>query len=92
METANQNEREVKEKVTDKLEEIVKHGDKFLPFSRYFGDCRIFKDVYTHWHKEMECIYIRRGRGTFQINKATVVGREGDLILIEKEAIHHIRI
>ncbi len=91
METANQNEREVKEKVTDKLEEIVKHGDKFLPFSRYFGDCRIFKDVYTHWHKEMECIYIRRGRGTFQINKATVVGREGDLILIEKEAIHHIR-
>ncbi len=91
METISQNEKKSKEKVTDKLEEIVKHGDKFLPFSRYFGDCRIFKDVYTHWHKEMECIYIRKGRGTFQINKTTIIGHEGDLILIEKEAIHHIR-
>ena len=77
--------------VTDKLEEIVKHGDKFLPFDRYYSDCRIFKEIYTHWHKEMECIYIRKGSGTFHVNKTTVIGRAGDLVLIEKEAIHHIK-
>lgn len=77
--------------VTDKLEEIVKHGDEFLPFDRYYGDCRIFREIYTHWHKEMECIYIRKGSGTFRVNKTMIIGRQGDLILIEKEMIHHIK-
>lgn len=78
-------------KVTEKLEEVGRHGNEFLPFEHYYGDCNIFKEIYTHWHKEMEFIYIRRGSGLFRINREVIIGHEGDLIMIGKEMIHHVR-
>lgn len=47
-----------------KYQEKKQHGSKLFPFNIY--PCTIpldFPSVSLHWHKEMELIYVKKGRG-----------------------------
>lgn len=47
-----------------KYQETKQHGSRLFPFNIY--PCTIpldFPAVPLHWHKEMELIYIKKGKG-----------------------------
>ncbi|MBE5957051.1 MAG: helix-turn-helix domain-containing protein [Lachnospiraceae bacterium] len=71
--------------------ELLKHGTKELPMESYQNNCRIFKSVYSHWHKEMEIMYIEKGCGIAQLNKETLLIKKGDILLINSGTLHHIK-
>ena len=51
------------------------HGSKLLPFNSY--PCTIpldFPSVSLHWHKEMELIYVKKGRGEIQLETGLLHG------------------
>lgn len=73
------------------LKELEKHGTNELPLAFYDDNCQIFKAIYTHWHEEMEIIYITRGKGFVRLNDELVQIETGDIILIGKETIHYIQ-
>ena len=79
------------EHVDDTLKELEQHGTSELPLEVYEDNCEIYKAVYTHWHKEMEIVYITKGKGIFRLNKEVIHVSEGDIVLISKEMIHYIR-
>lgn len=78
-------------KVDETYQELNKHGTKELPIETYEGNCEIFKAVYSHWHKEMELIYIREGCGLCQLNKEVLKIQEGDILLINSGMLHHLK-
>lgn len=73
------------------LKELEKHGTLELPAAVYEDNCEIFRAVYMHWHKEMEIIYITKGKGIVRLDKERYVIRKGDIIFIPKETIHYIQ-
>lgn len=83
---------EITDKNVDKnYFELKKHGTEDMPVELYEGDCRIYKDCYIHWHEETEIVYVEEGRAYVSINDKNVYGNKGDLIFIEKGAVHYIK-
>lgn len=78
-------------KVDETFQELNQHGTRELPLETYESNCEIFKAVYSHWHKEMEMVYIEKGCGIFQLNKGSMKISKGDILLINSGAIHHLR-
>jgi AraC-like DNA-binding protein len=72
------------------LKEKVVHGDFKLPMEIYTGEFRNNFDLYLHWHKEMEFIYINSGKGELYLDLNFYEVEEGDFILIKKGAIHYV--
>ena len=62
-----------------KYQETKQHGSRLFPFNIY--PCTIpldFPAVPLHWHKEMELIYIKKGKGLIQTrNRKAYEGRTG---------------
>ena len=77
--------------VDDTLKELNPHGTFELPLDIYDDNCEIFHTLYTHWHEEMEIIYIEKGSGILRINTDTFRVQAGDFALINKEAVHHLK-
>ncbi len=77
--------------VDDTLKELNPHGTFELPLDIYDDNCEIFHSIYTHWHEEMEIIYIEKGSGILRINENTFRIQAGDFALINKEAVHHLK-
>lgn len=75
----------------DSQQEISKHGTKDLPIESYQDNCEIFKAIYSHWHKEMEIMYIEKGSGVAKLNTDTLKLKKGDILLINSETLHHIK-
>lgn len=75
----------------DSQQEILKHGTKDLPIESYQDNCEIFKAIYSHWHKEMEIMYIEKGSGVAKLNTDTLKLKKGDILLINSETLHHIK-
>lgn len=73
------------------LKELEPHGTAEFPAAVYEDNCEIFRAVYTHWHKEMEIIYITKGKGIVRLDKERYLIRKGDLIVIPKEVIHYLQ-
>lgn len=71
--------------------ELKKHGTDDVPVELYEGDCSIYKDCYIHWHEEMEIVYVEEGKAYISINDKNIYGNKGDLIFIEKGAVHYIK-
>lgn len=73
------------------FQELSKHGTKELPIESYQDNCEIFQSIYSHWHKEMEIMYVEKGSGLAQLNKDTLKLQKGDILLINSGTLHHIK-
>ena len=77
--------------VEKQYQETKKHGSRLFPFNIY--PCTIpldFPAVLVHWHREMELIYVKKGRGRIQMGMAEYEGREGDIFVIPPGNLHAI--
>lgn len=77
--------------VDGKQREIKRHGTFELPMEYYDCNNRVYKDLYMHWHKEMEIIYVICGEITVRLNDRGVEGAAGDFIFIAPETVHYIK-
>jgi AraC-like DNA-binding protein len=80
-----------KQYVFDKnLKEIKKHGTDEFPLMFYRGSLTEFKKYGTHWHEEMEVIYVTSGSINVQINHVNHILHLGDIAVIQKGFLHSI--
>ena len=76
-------------KQTKPLQEKKQHGSILFPFNIY--PCTIPKDfpsVALHWHKSMEIIYIKKGRGQAQVDLQTMNAEGGDIFILPPGTLH----
>ena len=76
-------------KQTKPLQEKKQHGSILFPFNIY--PCTIPKDfpsVALHWHKSMEIIYIKKGRGQAQVDLQTMDAEGGDIFILPPGTLH----
>ncbi len=73
-----------------KLKEQVSHGNIQLPLEVYNIECQSSADSYSHWHDEMEFIYIIDGNSEIHIDFKTFTVSSGDFIVIPKGSIHYM--
>ena len=75
-----------------KYQEKKQHGSRLFPFNIY--PCTIpldFPSVALHWHKDMEIIYIKKGKGIIQLDMRSYEGEEGDIFVVPPGTLHAIR-
>lgn len=73
-------------------QEKKQHGSSLFPFNIY--PCTIpldFPSVVLHWHKEMELIYVKKGKGRIQMGMNHYAGEKGDIFVIPPGTLHAIR-
>jgi len=71
------------------LKESRRHGDIFLPISKYRMDIVNSKMVLDcHWHEELELFKIVKGRFRFQIASQYFAVQEGDLLFVNSGELH----
>ena len=71
------------------LQEKKQHGSILFPFNIY--PCTIpldFPSVTLHWHKSMEIIYIKKGRGKAQVDLQTMETEGGDIFILPPGTLH----
>ena len=74
---------------TKQLQEKKQHGSILFPFNIY--PCTIpldFPSVTLHWHKSMEIIYIKKGRGQAQVDLQTMSAAGGDIFILPPGTLH----
>lgn len=72
-----------------KYQEKKQHGSKLFPFNIY--PCTIpldFPSVSLHWHKEMELIYVKKGKGEIQLETGLFQGKAGDIFVVPPGTLH----
>lgn len=79
------------EEVDETLKERSAHGSFELPIETYMDNCVIYHSLYTHWHEEMEIIYIEKGSGFARLNAETFRIKKGDLLFINCNVVHNIK-
>lgn len=73
------------------LKETIQHGDFQFPMNIYTGEFLSNQiNVYLHWHNEMEIIYVKSGVGKVYIDMNFYDIQSGDIIIINKEALHYL--
>lgn len=73
-----------------KLKEQVNHGNMQLPMEVYHVEFTNSADFYSHWHDEMEFIYVLNGSAEICIDFKTINVKNGDFIIIPKGSIHYM--
>ena len=74
-----------------KYQETKQHGSRLFPFNIY--PCTIpldFPAVSLHWHKEMELISIKKGKGLIQLETKSFEGEPGDIFVVTPGTLHAI--
>lgn len=74
---------------SQKYQEKKQHGSKLFPFNIY--PCTIpldFPSVSLHWHKDMELIYIKKGKGEIQMETTSFLGKPGDIFVVPPGTLH----
>lgn len=72
-----------------KYQEKKQHGSKLFPFNIY--PCTIpldFPSVSLHWHKDMELIYVKKGKGEIQLEITLFQGKKGDIFVVPPGTLH----
>lgn len=72
------------------LKEQVNHGNLKLPMEVYHVEFRNSADFYSHWHDEMEFIYILDGSAEICIDFKVFNVTTGDFVIIPNGAIHYM--
>lgn len=74
------------------LKEDKTHGSFILPFTTYF--CELNNNnspsVVTHWHEEIEIVFIEKGTGEFKVDLNSHILKEGDILIIKPFSLHSI--
>ncbi len=74
------------------LQETKLHGSVLFPFTIY--PCTIpqdFPSVALHWHKNMELIYVKKGKGRIQMGSEHFTANTGDIFIIPPNTLHAMR-
>lgn len=67
------------------------HGEFTFPYNTYLCSIPLdFSKVPSHWHDEMEIIYIKKGEGQVTVDLQTYHVQEGSIVLILPGQIHEI--
>lgn len=72
------------------LKEMKKHGTDDLPVQFYETSFTNFDEFYTHWHSEIEIIYIVSGKINVKINHQSFDIEKNQFVVISKGALHSI--
>lgn len=72
-------------------QETKSHGHEDFPFNIYLCSIPLdFTLVPTHWHNDMEIIYIKKGQGIVSIDLLPFGVGQGDIVLIPPGRLHSI--
>lgn len=75
------------------LEETKRHGSILFPFNIY--PCTIpgdFPSVALHWHKSMEVIFVKKGKGLIQFAEEKQEAFAGDIFILPPQTLHAIHV
>lgn len=72
------------------LKEITEHGQSLFPIAVHFTnhDEHQKNMIHTHWHREMEILYISRGVMEVKIEGISYIAEEGDILFIPPNQLH----
>lgn len=77
------------ERIID-LEENKVHGSPMLPLFIYLDmHLKDQEEIYCHWHKEVEIIYVEKGSIDFSIEMKKISITEGQCVFINRESLHY---
>ena len=72
-------------------QETKSHGHEGFPFNIYICSIPLdFTLVPTHWHNDMEIIYVKKGRGIISIDLRPFEVGQGDIAIIPPGRLHSI--
>lgn len=67
------------------------HGTPEYPFVIYENNSKARQMIIPlHWHNEIELIYITEGQLSIKIDDQSYIGEQGDIFIINKEALHEM--
>lgn len=77
-------------KVPNDLKENISHGDFLFSLAVHLTEHKIALDImlYSHWHEELEMLYIIEGSMLLQIDLQSFIVNKGDIIIIPPNLIH----
>jgi AraC-like DNA-binding protein/mannose-6-phosphate isomerase-like protein (cupin superfamily) len=78
------------QKNSEKLKENIAHGNILFNLAVHLTENKIPSDImlYTHWHEELEILYILEGSMLLQIDAQAFMVSKGDIILIPPNLVH----
>ncbi|MEG0963099.1 MAG: AraC family transcriptional regulator [Lachnospiraceae bacterium] len=72
-------------------QELKSHGAADFPFTIYLCSIPLdFSIVPTHWHNDMELIYIKKGIGKITVDLEPFFVSQGDIIIVPPGQLHSI--
>ena len=75
----------------ESTQETKSHGHDNFPFNIYLCSIPLdFAVVPTHWHNDMEIIYIKKGRGIITVDLEPFEVRQGDIVVVPPGQLHSI--
>ena len=76
----------------ERSQETKFHGHGNFPFNIYLCSIPLdFTVVHTHWHNDMENVYIKKGMGTIAVNLCPFKVSQGDIVVIPPGQLHSIQ-
>lgn len=72
------------------LKELKTHGSPDFPVQFYESAFIDYNEFYTHWHPEIEVIYINSGKMKIKINHQSFDVDKESFVIISKGALHSI--
>ena len=76
----------------ERSQETKFHGHGNFPFNIYLCSIPLdFTVVHTHWHNDMEIVYIKKGMGTIAVNLCPFKVSQGDIVVIPPGQLHSIQ-
>lgn len=79
-----------KSKNAENLKESILHGDILFNLAVHFTEHKISSEImlYSHWHEELEILYVRDGSMLLHIDAQSFIVNKGDIIFIPPNLIH----
>lgn len=76
----------------ERSQETKSHGHGNFPFNIYLCSIPLdFATVPTHWHNEMEIIYIKKGSGVIAVDLISFCVSQGDIVVVPPGHLHSIQ-
>ncbi len=73
------------------IHETKSHGNHGFPFNIYLCSIPLdFSAIPTHWHNEMELIYVKKGHGQVSIDLEQFNVTQGDIAIVPPGRLHAI--
>jgi AraC-like DNA-binding protein len=75
---------------SDDLKENISHGNILFSLAIHLTQHKVATDImlYTHWHEELEILYIIDGNMLLQVDTQILRVQKGDIVIIPPNRIH----